>query len=140
MKPQYLNEKGMLIDGNFWLVHPQTGESWEQSSVSEFIDNYQAPDNSPDIAELKKAAVNTIKQQAAERITALDWKLQRAEDRVSQAELGGEAKISALELAEAELLEVLDTRETIRQASNEAEAELMALEETQTIEQFNWSA
>ena len=138
MKPQYSTQNGMLIDGNFWLVHPQTGEAWQADSANAFIDNYQEPDNSPDIDALKQTAVSNIKQQAAERITALDWKLQRAEDRVSQAELGGESQISALELAEAELLVVLESRETIRKTSNEAETELMALEDAEAIEQFGW--
>lgn len=138
MKPQYKNEHGMLIDGNFWLVHPQTGEAWDDASVSEFIENHVEPDNSPDIDALKKEGVTAIKQQAAERITAIDWKQQRAEERMSQAELGGEDQLAALEVAEAELLDVLHSREAIRQASNEAEAELLALEDAEAIESFEW--
>ena len=138
MNPQYSNEKGMLIDGNFWLVHPQTGENWEQASVAEFIENYQAPNNGPSIDDLKKAGVADIKQLAASKITALDWKLQRAEDRMTQAELGGESQIAALDEAETELVEVLKAREAIRQASNEAETALMALEDSAEIEQFSW--
>jgi hypothetical protein len=140
MKPQYSNEKGMLIEGNFWMVHPQTGEAWDQTSVADFVENYQAPDNGPSLDDLKKAAVTEIKQQAAERIVALDWKLQRAGDRVSQAELGGESQLSALEQAETELLNVLNEREAIRVASNEAEVALLALEDADAVEQFSWAA
>jgi hypothetical protein len=139
MKPQYLNEQGMLIDGNFWLIHPQTGEAWDTASVKDFIDNYQAPDTTPDIALLKANALTEIKQQAADLITALDWKRQRAEDRVSQAELVGGADSEGLELAEAELLEVLNAREAIRVASNDAEAEVLELADAQAVEQFSFA-
>lgn len=138
MKPQYLKQQGMLIEANYWMVHPQTGEAWDATSVKDFIDNYQAPDNRPKLDDVKSAGVVKIKQQAAEKITALDWKVQRAGDRVSQAELGGEPEHNALEQAETDLLEVLNAREAIRSASNAAEAQLMALEDIDAVEQFAW--
>ena len=138
MKPQYLTQHGMLIDGNFWQAHPHAGEAWSQSSAVEFIDSYEAPDNGPSLDELRAAALSEIKQAAASRISATDWKLQRAEDRLSQANLGDTDQITALDSAEAELLKVLNAREAIRQASNTAETQLLALESTEAVESFSW--
>jgi hypothetical protein len=138
MKPQYSAENGMLVAGNFWQVHPQTGKAWTKTSVTKFINAYLPPDNSPSLDALKTAAVTKIKQQAATRILALDWTLQRAEDRVSQAALGGTDQEATLEQAEAELLNVLNAREDIRQASNQAETSVMALEDVEAVKDFSW--
>lgn len=139
MKPQYTTEKGMMIDGNYWLVHPQTGESWDESSVADFIDNYVEPEHGPSLEELKQQTTMKIKQEAGDKIAASDWRLQRAEDRVSHAELTTADNSTELQAAEAELLAVLESREAIRQASNAAETELLALDNKAAVEQFTWS-
>ena len=138
MKPEYFTDKGMMIDGNYWLVHPQTGKAWTKTAATKFINAWQAPDTSPDLEALKQAAVRTIKQQAGERISAMNWQLQRAEDRVSLAALGGAEQTSELEQAEGVLLEVLNAREAVRQASDKAEADVEALTDAEAIEQFSW--
>lgn len=138
MKPTYTPEKGMNIDGNFWMVHPFTGEAWDNDSVAEFIESYEASTFGPSLDDRKQQKVSAIKAEAANRITALDWKVQRANDHISQAELAGEAGASALELAEAELLAVLEAREAIRVASNEAEVKVLALDSEADIDVFAW--
>ena len=139
MKPQYTSEHGMMIDGNYWLVHPQTGQSWDKNSVADFIDNYVELEQGPSLEELKQQAVTKIKQQAGDKVTASDWRLQRAQDRVSHAELTTADNSTELKAAKAELLAVLKAREAIRQASNAAETQLLALEDKTAVEQFTWS-
>lgn len=138
MKPTYTPEEGMNIDGNFWMIHPTTGEDWDEASVAEFIESYEPPRIGPTIEERKTQGVQEIKREAAERITALDWKVQRANDRISAADLAGDTGAAALEQAEADLLDVLEAREAIREASNEAEAKLLLLETDEEIDAFEW--
>ena len=137
MKPQYTQQNGMQIDGNYWLVHPQTGEGWTDETIAEFIDNYIEPDLSPKLEDVQQQAIGQIKQQAGVRISALDWQLQRAEDRIAHIELTG-AEQDALAQAEADLLAVLNKRETIRQASNDAEAEVLTLTDVEKLSTFEW--
>jgi hypothetical protein len=138
MKPQYFDTQGMLIDGDFWQIHPHTGEAWTQQTVAAYIDRWVAPDTTPDIGELKTVKAGEIKSQAAERIAATDWKVQRGEQRVMAAKLGGEDQADALLTAEAGLLAVLNEREAIRENSSKAETKLMALKKRENIEQFSW--
>lgn len=136
MQPIYFEDKGMCIDGNYWLVHPQTGVSWTADSVADFIANYQGPDLTPDLDALKSAAVERIKQAAYGEIQAIDWRRQRAEDRLALANLGGiEEDIVA---AEQVLQDELQLREAIRLASNEAEQQVSLLEDADSVEQFEW--
>lgn len=135
MKPQYIDNQGMQIGNNFWQVHPKTCEPWTEQSITEFIESYQEDANEPDIESLKQVAINKIKREAAERIVALDWQLERAEERLSEAEL---CNPGALEQAEDALLEILDARDLIRQQSNLAEEQLKALEDTDAIVNFSW--
>lgn len=135
MKPIYIRKQGMVIDGNLWQVHPQTGEPFNDENAKQFINDYQEVENRVDLDALKQEAISNIKRQAAQRIHALDWQLQRAEERLSQSELTGEGAISD---AESQLLEVLDEREAIRQQSNEAEAHLKRLQEQNAINEFTW--
>ncbi|MFT4925743.1 MAG: PhoPQ-activated pathogenicity-related protein [Phenylobacterium sp.] len=138
MKPEYFADKGMAIDGNFWQIHPKTGKAWTKTSITKFINDYQEPDTSPNLEALKKAAVITIKLEAAQRIMALAWQLQRGEERVSRAALGGTEQSDALEQAENALLQVFNAREAIRQASNEAEVAVNALDDAAAVEKFEW--
>lgn len=137
MKPQYIENEGMLIAGNFWQVHPQTCEPWSEETVAEFIESYQVPVTTPDVELLVSAGIKKIKRQAAERIVALDWKLQRAEERLSQTELSGGGS-EALEQAEDAVLAILDERDAIRTQSNIAEESLSALTDIGEIESFTW--
>ncbi len=138
MKPQFIENQGMLIEGNFWQVHPQTCLPWNEQSAADFIADYQAPSHQPDTIEAQKAeAIDTIKKQAAARIVALDWKLQRAEERLAKVEFSGVTG-DALEQAEDDVVAVLDERDAIRQQSNLAEERLMSLTDIEQISHFSW--
>ena len=41
MLPRYNKAKGMLIQGHYWLIHPQTGVPWTEQTVAEFIGGYE---------------------------------------------------------------------------------------------------
>ena len=77
--------------------------------------------------EAKAAKVVEIKFEAGRRITALDWRLQRA----TEAELLG---IVGTETKKAVLLE----RQAIREASTAAEADVMKLTTVEAVVNFSW--
>lgn len=39
MLPTYTKEKGMLIKGHYWLIHPKTGIKWTIETGAEFIES-----------------------------------------------------------------------------------------------------
>ena len=77
--------------------------------------------------EAKAAKVVEIKAEAERRITALDWRLQRAQERERLGEAGVEA-----------VADVLVLREQIRQASNAAEAAVATLSSVEDVLGFSW--
>ena len=77
--------------------------------------------------EAKAAKVVEIKAEAERRITALDWRLQRAQEREQLGETGFES-----------VAEVLALREQIRQASNAAELAVSTLTEVSAVQAFTW--
>ena len=77
--------------------------------------------------EEKAAKVVEIKAEAERRITALDWRLQRAQEREQLGETGVET-----------VADVLQLREQIRQASNAAEAAVATLTATHEVQAFTW--
>ena len=77
--------------------------------------------------EAKAAKVVEIKAEAERRITALDWRLQRAQEREQLGEAGVET-----------VADVLALREQIRQASNAAEAAVATLTATHEVQAFTW--
>ena len=77
--------------------------------------------------EAKAAKVVEIKAEAERRITALDWRLQRAQER----ELLGETGLETV-------ADVLTLREQIRQASNAAEAAVDMLASVEDVLGFSW--
>ena len=77
--------------------------------------------------EEKAAKVVEIKAEAERRITALDWRLQRAQEREQLGEAGVET-----------VADVLALREQIRQASNAAEAAVATLTATHEVQAFTW--
>ena len=77
--------------------------------------------------EAKAAKVVEIKAEAEHRITALDWRLQRAQEREQLSETGVET-----------VADVLAMREQIRQASNAAEAAVATLTTTHEVQAFTW--
>lgn len=77
--------------------------------------------------EAKAAKVVEIKAEAGSRITALDWRIQRA----TEEELLG---IEGTETKQAVLLE----RQAIREASTAAEADVMKLTTVEAVVNFSW--
>ena len=77
--------------------------------------------------EAKAAKVVEIKAEAERRITALDWRLQRAQEREQLGEAGFET-----------VADVLALREQIRQASNAAEAAVATLSSVEDVLGFSW--
>lgn len=77
--------------------------------------------------EAKAAKVVEIKAEAERRITALDWRLQRAQERERLGEAGVEA-----------VADVLALREQIRQASNAAELAVSTLTDVSAVQAFTW--
>lgn len=68
-----------------------------------------------------------IKEEAERRLTALDWRLQRARERGAIGEVGVESEYDVLVL-----------REQIRQASNAAEAVVRELGSVADVVAFSW--
>ena len=81
----------------------------------------------PTLDEAKAAKVVEIKAEAERRITALDWRLQRAQEREQLGETGVET-----------VADVLSLREQIRQASNAAELAALSLESVSDVLGFSW--
>lgn len=88
----------------------------------EFIQNLELA-----VARAKSLRVSVIKSEAATRIAATDWKLERAKERES----AGWATLGEVD-------DVLTEREAIRRSSNEAEVALLALTELPDIQGFTW--
>ena len=81
----------------------------------------------PTLDEAKAAKVVEIKAEAERRITALDWRLQRAQER----EQLGETSVETV-------ADVLALREQIRQASNSAELAVATLSSVEDVLGFSW--
>ena len=77
--------------------------------------------------EAKAAKVVEIKAEAERRITALDWRLQRAQEREQLGEAGVET-----------VVDVLALREQIRQASNAAEVAVAQFTDVAGVTAFYW--
>ena len=73
------------------------------------------------------AKIVEIKAEAERRITALDWRLQRAQERGQIGEEGFET-----------VTDVLALREQIRQASNAAELAVSTLTDVGAVLVFTW--
>ena len=81
----------------------------------------------PSIGEVVTIKLMKIKAEAERRITALDWRLQRAQERELLGESGFET-----------VTDVLAMREQIRQASNAAELAVSTLTEVSAVHAFTW--
>ena len=81
----------------------------------------------PTMDEAQAAKIVEIKAEAERRITALDWRLQRAQEREQLGESGVET-----------VSDVLVLREQIRQASNAAEAAVATLDSVEDVLGFSW--
>ena len=81
----------------------------------------------PTMDEAQAAKIVEIKAEAERRITALDWRLQRAQEREQLGEAGVET-----------VADVLTMREQIRQASNAAELVVATLSSVEDVLGFSW--
>ena len=81
----------------------------------------------PTMDEAQATKIVEIKAEAERRITALDWRLQRAQDREQLGEAGVET-----------VADVLALREQIRQASNSAELAVSTLTDVGEVLAFTW--
>ena len=81
----------------------------------------------PTLDEAQATKIVEIKAEAERRITSLDWRLQRAQEREQLGESGVET-----------VSDVLGLREQIRQASNAAEAAVATLTTTHEVQTFTW--
>ena len=81
----------------------------------------------PTLDEAKATKIVEIKAEAERRITALDWRLQRAQEREQLGETGVET-----------VADVLALREQIRQASNSAELAVSTLTDVGEVLAFTW--
>ena len=77
--------------------------------------------------EAKAAKVVEIKAEAGRRITALDWRLQRATEEELLGIVGTETKQA-----------VLLARQAIREASTAAEADMLKLTTVEAVVNFSW--
>jgi hypothetical protein len=96
-----------LINGV--VVHTMQGKTLTQQ-----IEKYNADKEADSLQKHKESKIPQIKNKAAEKIMALDWKLERAREQ------------DQLENTTAKTLEVLQARQAIRDTSNELEAEVLA--------------
>ena len=81
----------------------------------------------PTMDEAQATKIVEIKAEAERRITALDWRLQRAQEREQLGETGVEP-----------VADVLAMREQIRQASNAAELAVAQLTDVSDVAAFYW--
>lgn len=81
----------------------------------------------PSLDEVKADKISEIKAEAERRIAALNWRLQRAQEREQLGETGFET-----------VADVLALREQIRQASNAAELAVSTLTEVSAVQAFTW--
>ena len=81
----------------------------------------------PSLDEVKADKISEIKAEAERRIVALNWRLQRAQEREQLEETGAET-----------VADVLALREQIRQASNSAELAVSTLTDVGEVLAFTW--
>ena len=95
-----------------------------------YVDPSSVPDNLVNMNDVESAIaykILNIKAEAERRISALDWRLQRAQEREQLGETGVET-----------VTDVLAMREQIRQASNAAELAVSTLTEVSAVQAFTW--
>jgi hypothetical protein len=87
----------------------------------------QAAADAQQLAYERVGRIRRIKEEAAERITAIDWKIQRANERIALGITGAQAELTA----------VYQSREDIRTASTTAEAAVL-LATVEDVKAFVW--
>ncbi|MDK1287376.1 hypothetical protein [Pseudoalteromonas umbrosa] len=139
MSCEYFADKGMKIDGNYWLVHPQTGVAWNNTSIEDFKQAYQAQqivlaeerlkaDKAEQLAAIKEAVFNKLNDE--------QWRVQKAQEHLLMAELAGDQ--AEMGLSKAHLAELLSQREQLRLASDEAEQALADISTYEELKEFTF--
>ncbi|KZN34950.1 hypothetical protein N480_20405 [Pseudoalteromonas luteoviolacea S2607] len=122
MSCEYFADKGMKIDGNYWLVNPQTGVAWNDTTVADFKQAYEAQQillEEERFAASKAEKLQEIKEAVFNKLGNEQWRVQKAQEHMLIAELSGDQ--AALGLSKSQLQELLANRELLRKASDEAE-------------------
>lgn len=104
-----------LINGV--VVHTMPGKTLAQQ-----VAEYNAAKEADALQKYKEAKIPLIKNTAAEKITALDWRLERAREQ------------DLLEGTTSKELEVLQARQAIRDANNLLEAAVLACETREEVD------
>lgn len=127
MNIEVIDADGGVI--NRIVATPESAEElfpgrWREEIIS-------IPEKQPEIAvqldEAIAGKISEIKAEAERRIIALDWHLQRAQERERLGESGVET-----------VADVLLLREQIRQASNAAELAVSTLTDVSLVQAFTW--
>ncbi len=128
MEIEILDGSGAVI--NTIIADAEFANEFYQNSWRERVVPEPGPEPAPQLPTLdvaKAAKVIEIKAEAERRITALDWRLQRAQEREQLGETGFET-----------VADVLALREQIRQASNAAELAVSTLTDVSAVQVFTW--
>lgn len=128
MEIEILDGSGAVI--NTIIADAEFANEFYQNSWRERVVPEPGPEPAPQpptLDEAKVAKVIEIKIEAERRITALDWRLQRAQEREQLGETGFET-----------VADVLALREQIRQASNAAELAVSTLTDVSAVQAFTW--
>ena len=128
MEIEILDSSGVVI--NTIIADADFANEFYQNSWRERVVPEPGPEPAPQLPtldEAKAAKVVEIKAEAERRITALDWRLQRAQEREQLGEAGFET-----------VTDVLVMREQIRQASNAAERAVATLVSVEDVLAFTW--
>jgi len=127
MNIEIIDADGRVI--NRIVATPECAEAlfpgqWREEIIS-------TPEKQPEISvtldEAIAGKISEIKAEAERRIIALDWRLQRAQEREKLGESGVET-----------VADVLLLREQIRQASNAAELAVSTLTDVSLVQAFTW--
>lgn len=104
-----------LVDGE--VVHTMQG-----MSLAEQVSTYNAAKLAASFQLYKESRIPLIKNKAAEKISALDWRLERAKEQDQLADTTSKT------------LEVLQARQAIRDANNALEAAILACETREEVD------
>ena len=119
-------ETGSAVIPNRMPIDGELCQKTTSTHVS--IEQYVAPMPNSDLLEAKKTnRIAVVKVEAAERISALDWKVTKCSERQAR----GKAQQSDLD-------SVYDERDAIRTNSDQAELDIQALETIEDVENFTW--
>lgn len=128
MEIEILDSSGGVI--NTIIADAEFANEFYPNRWRERVSPEPVPEHTPQpitLDEAKAAKVVEIKAEAKRRITALDWRLQRAQEREQLGEVGFET-----------VADVLTLREQIRQASNAAERAVSSLGSASDVLEFSW--